>query len=143
MAETNPHGANGTQGDPREEICWDLYVKSITENRENAYQAAIDAGYSIDHARNITLQGWFKERKQKLKHKDLLSKAEKVLIKTLEYETEDSEGKVNVPLLAVQTKVADTVVTRLGKNEGWSDKKDEALDKIADKISVISFRDKE
>lgn len=120
MAENNkpnPNGANGTTSDPREQICWDNYVK---RGLENAQQSALDAGYSEDHSRNITLQGWFKERLAKLKRKDMLSKAEKVLEKTLNYSTEDEEGKVKVDLLRVQTDVAKTVVTTLGKDEGYS-----------------------
>lgn len=117
---TNPNGANGTTGDPREQKCWDLYIESITNQRENAYQAAVTAGYSEDHSRNITMQGWFKERLAKLKRKDMFSKAERLLDKTMTYEPIDEEGKINVPLLAVQTKVATTLVTTLGKDEGYS-----------------------
>lgn len=120
MATPNPNGANGTTSDPREQVCWDFYVESLTNGRENAYESAIKAKYSEDHARNITLQGWFKERLAKLKRRDMLSKAEKVLDKTLSYETEDEEGKVRVDLLRVQTDVAKTVVSTLGKDEGYS-----------------------
>lgn len=117
---TNPNGANSTQSDPREQLCWDNYIKSITENRENAYKAAIDAGYSESSAKNITMRDWFKERLGKLKRKDMLSDAEKLLHKTLKYEHIDENGKVNVQLLSVQTKVADTIVKTLGKDDGYS-----------------------
>ena len=79
MARNNPNGANGTTSDPREQKTWDRYVVNLTKGIDNAYQAAVEEGYSDDHARNITLQGWFKERKAKLKRKDMLSKSEKVL----------------------------------------------------------------
>lgn len=118
--KTNPNGANGTTGDPREQICWDLYVKSIINNRENAYQSAIEAGYSEDHARNITLQGWFKERKAKLRRKDMLSKSEKVLDETLDMNTINEEGKVDAQLHKIKVDVAKTLVTTLGKDVGYS-----------------------
>jgi len=99
MANTNPNGANGTQSDPREQICWDFYVKSIQENRENAYKSAIDAGYAEDTARNITMNEWFKERLRKLKRKEMFSKAER----NLDY-------------------VLDMVAKTLGKEEGYSER---------------------
>lgn len=120
MAETNPHGANGTTGDPREQVCWDNYVLSIASSQENAYKAAIDAKYSEDHARNITMQGWFKERKAKLKRKDMLSKSEKVLDETLDMNTLDKEGLIDPQLLKIKVDVAKTIATTLGKEEGYS-----------------------
>lgn len=116
----NPNGANGTTSDPREQVCWDFYVESITQNRENAYESAIKAGYSIDSARNITMRDWFKERLGRLKRKDMLSKAEKVLDKTLNYSVEDEEGKIKTDLLRIQTDVAKHITETLGKNEGYS-----------------------
>lgn len=115
----NPNGANKTTSDPREQTCWDLYVESINAGKENAYQAAIDAGYAEDSARNITLTGWFKERKEKLKRKELVSKAEKVFIKTLDYKTDNGKGKIDSQLLRVQTDVAKFIASTQGKNDGY------------------------
>lgn len=116
----NPNGANGVTSDPREQICWDYYIESIVKGQENAYESAIKAGYGKRHAKNITLQGWFKERKEGLRRKDMLSKAEKKLDKTLDYEVEDEGGKIKTDLLRIQVDVAKTVVTTLGKDEGYS-----------------------
>jgi hypothetical protein len=57
----------------------------------------------------------------------MLSKAERVLEKALDYETdyidlETGEKKVKVDLLRVQTDVAKTIATTLGKDEGYSTK---------------------
>lgn len=120
---TNLIGANGKTSDPREQICWDNYVKSIAIGQENAYQSAIDAGYAIDTARNITMNDWFKERLGRLRRKDMLSKAEKVLDKTLTYNTEDAEGKIMTDLLRVQTDVAKHITKTLGK-EDYSERKE-------------------
>lgn len=106
--------------DPREQVMWDIYVSNLAKGIDNAYQAAKEAKYEESSAKNITLRGWFKERKDKLRRRDMLSKAEKVLDKTLDYEPVDQEGKIDVGLLRVQTDVAKTVVTTLGKNEGYS-----------------------
>ncbi len=113
----NPNGANASVSDPREQVMWDYYIEN---NLENAYACAIKADYSESAAKNITLNDWFKERLGKLKRKEMLSKAEKVLEKTLNYSTEDEDGKVKVDLLRVQTDVAKTLVTTLGKNEGYA-----------------------
>lgn len=120
MAETNPNGANGTTSDPREQVMWDIYVTGIAKGKENAYEAAKKAGYEEATCKQITVRSWFIERKDKLRRKGMLSKAEQVLEKTLNYETENEEGKVDVPLLRVQTDVAKTVVQTLGKDEGYS-----------------------
>lgn len=123
-ATTNPYNANGTTGDPREQKCWDLYIIGITNGRENAYQAALDAGYSLDHSRNITLQGWFKERLSKLKRKDMLSKAEKVLQEMLEMD--DTQLKItekgnvsfrDASLTRIKQDTAKFLAERLGKAE--------------------------
>lgn len=113
----NPNGANASVSDPREQVMWDYYIEN---NLENAYACAIKADYSESAAKNITLNDWFKERLGKLKRKEMLSKAERVLEKTLNYSTEDEDGKVKVDLLRVQTDVAKTLVTTLGKNEGYA-----------------------
>lgn len=122
MSKTNPNGANGTTSDPREQIMWDIYISKLTKGIENAKQSAIEAGYSEEHSDNITLQGWFKGRKDKLKRKEILSKAEKILDKTLSYTTEDAEGKVKTDLLRIQTDVAKHVTSTLGKDQGYSNR---------------------
>lgn len=118
---TNINGANGTTGDPREQVCWDFYVGSLAENRENAYESAIKAGYSKDHSRNITLQGWFKERKGKLKRKGMFDKSERNLDKVLDLEVEEN-GRINPQLLRIKTDVSLTIVKTLGKDEGYSER---------------------
>lgn len=125
MEETNkpnPNGANGSTSDPREQVCWDFYVESLTAGMPNAYASAIKAGYEEASAKNITLRGWFKERLENLERKDMLSKAEKKLAKTLTYEVEDEEGKIKTDLLRIQTDVAKHLTSTLGKNKGYSTK---------------------
>lgn len=119
--QPNPNGANGTTSDPREQVCWDFYVDSIRENRENAYESAIKAGYEESSAKNITLRGWFKERLEDLERKNMLSKAEKKLAKTLTYEVE-KDGEIKTDLLRIQVDVSKHLTSTLGKNKGYSTK---------------------
>jgi phage terminase small subunit len=114
---TNPNGANGTTSDPREQVMWDIYVARMAKGIENATQSAIDAGYSEDHARNITLQGWFKERKNRLRRKEMLTKAERNLDKVLDFDMITDEGKVNTPVASLVTNVSTTIVKTLGKED--------------------------
>jgi hypothetical protein len=111
---TNPFGSNGSTSDPREQKMWDIYTKGIAKGIGNAKQAAIDAGYSEDHADNITLQGWFKGRKDKLRRRDMLSKAERNLEKVLDMDT-IQEDKENPQLLRIKTDVSTTIAKTLGK----------------------------
>jgi hypothetical protein len=140
MAEPNPNGANGTTSDPREQIMWDYYVDGIRQNKTNAYEAAIKAGYSKSHSENITLQGWFKEKLEDLERKDMLSKAEKKLAKTLTYEVETQEGKIQTDLLRIQTDVAKHLTSTLGKNKGYSTKIEQ---EHSGNIEVINLSEEE
>ena len=120
MAGEKPFIANGTTADPREQKMWDIYVKNLAKGIDNAYQAAIEAEYEETTAKNITLTGWYKERKAKLKRKDMLSKSEKVLDETLDMDTLDDKGNIDPQLYKIKVDVAKTLVTTLGKDEGYS-----------------------
>lgn len=117
MEAPNPNGANQYQLDPRQLLCWGYYVDPKSETFGNATQSAIKAGYEEATANQITTFDWFIGKRRRL---NMVNKAEQVLEKTLNYSTEDEEGKVKVDLLRVQTDVAKTVVTTLGKDEGYS-----------------------
>jgi len=135
----NPNGANSTTSDPREQTCWDLYVQSILDGRESAQQAAIDAGYEEATAKNVTLRGWFKGRKEKLHRREMLSKAERVLDRTLDMQPVNDKGQIDVPLLRVQTDVAKIVVTTLGKNEGYSTKTETDITSNGETIKGFTY----
>lgn len=63
------------------------------------------------------MQGWFKERQQTLVRKEMLSKAERVLDRTLTFEPLDDKGEVKVDLLRVQSDVAKHITKTLGRDE--------------------------
>jgi len=118
----NPNGANGTQSDPREEVMWDIYVRNLAQGKENAYEAAKEAGYEESTSKQITVRSWFLERKAKLKRKEMFSKAERNLDKVLDLDTLDKEGNTSPQLLKIKTDVSTTIVKTLGKDEGYSDR---------------------
>lgn len=122
-AKSNPNGANQYLLDPRQLACWNFYIDPKSETFGNGTQSAIKAGYEPDYADQITTVDWFKGKVRRL---NMLGKAEKVLEKALDYETDsigdDGKTKVQVDLLRVQTDVAKTVATTLGKDEGYSSK---------------------
>lgn len=120
MAGEKPFISNGTTSDPREQIMWDIYVTKLSNGIDNAYESAIEAGYEETTAKNITLTGWYKERKAKLRRKDMLSKSEKVLDKTLDMVTLNKKGNEDPQLLKIQVDVAKTIVSTLGKDDGYS-----------------------
>lgn len=135
---TNPNGANQYTSDPREQVCWDNYVKSVLNGTENAYQSAIDAGYEESSAKNITLTGWFRERKDKLRRKDMLSKAERNLDKTLDLVCVNEEGKIVPELLKIQVDVSKTIVQTLGKHEGYSTKTETDITTGGEKLNTLT-----
>jgi len=119
MNRTNPNNANQYVLDPRQKICWEYYINPKSETFGNGLRSAIKAGYEEGTASQITTFPWFVE---KLRRLNMLSKAEKVLDKTLEYKTETEDGKVQVDLLRVQTDVAKHITKTLGKEEGYSER---------------------
>jgi len=150
MAETNPNGANGTTSDPREQITWDIYVENLAKGIDNAYKSAIDGGYEDSSAKHITLRRWFIERKENLERQDMLSDAEKVLRKTLRYNVERTnketgETEIKTDLLRIQTDVAKTVATTLGKDKGYSTRVENTGKNGQDLINtvLVHFLDKQ
>lgn len=139
---TNPNGANQHTPDPREQLCWDFYVESINAGVPNALQSAIKAGYEKATAKQITVRSWFIERLGELERKEMLSKAEKKLAKTLTYNVENQDGEIKTDLLRIQTDVAKFVANTLGKNK-YSTKGEEGLDKIANKITGVEIKIRE
>ena len=136
MAETNPNGSNQYNLDPRQKLCWEYYINPDSPTFSNGLQSALRAGYEESYSVTITTRPWFEE---KVRSSTMVSKAEKVLEKTLNYETEDAEGNVKVDLLRVQTDVAKTIVTTLGKGKGYSTRNEftgkDGADLIPDKQS--------
>jgi hypothetical protein len=116
---TNPNGANQYNLDPRQKLCWESYINPKSETFGNARQSALKAGYEDTYARTITDTEWFYDKIRRL---NMLSKAEKVLDKTLDLPAVDEEGKVDVALLRVQTDVSKHITNTLGKHEGYTTK---------------------
>lgn len=137
-----PYPANQFTYDPRQDPCWDYFIDPTSETFGNAYQSALKAKFSKGHAAQITLNEWWIEKARRIK---LLSKAEKVLEKTIDMETNtpvigaygavmvetgefDEKGKAikvvlygeNDRLLKIQQDSAKFVAERLGKKKGYS-----------------------
>lgn len=115
--------ANQYTADERQQKCWDLYLDSIRKGTKNAYQAAIDSGYTHSSAKDITTAGWFLERLEGLKRKELISKSEKKFVETLDYVPVDVDtGKIDSALLRIQNDVAKHITSTLGKDLGYTTK---------------------
>ena len=114
--------ANGTTSDEREQIMWDFYIEGLANGVVNAYASAVKAGYTDKTAKQITIRRWFLDRLEDLERKDMLSKAEKKLAKTLTYEVENSEGEIKTDLLRIQVDVSKHLTSTLGKNKGYTTK---------------------
>jgi len=146
----NPNGASRFLPDPRQEICWELYVKGFREGKPNAKKAATEAGYSPNTALVINGIKWFIDRKAKLKRKSMFSKAERNLSRALDMEytsmklLEDGTEveEINIDKLKVVVDVSKLIVTTLGKDDGYSTKVIEDKNFNHDiKIESISYAD--
>lgn len=125
---TNPNGANQYQMDPRQKLCWELYINPKSETFGNALQSAFKAGYTEGTSNQITTEQWFID---KLRRLNMLSKAEKVLDEMLEMPVEvqkvEGEGgekrtfvKTEPALVKIKQDTAKFISERQGKHEGWS-----------------------
>lgn len=146
---SNPNGSNQYHLDPRQKLCWELYVNPKSETFGSARASAIKAGYTEETANQITVANWFLVKSRR---STLFEKAEKVLedMLTMPVETADIRGYSSnrgrnrnrrdgdeedigedeyEPVLVVKTEPAlvkikqDTakfVAERLGKNDGYS-----------------------
>lgn len=139
---SNVSSANQHTSDPREQVTWDIYIKKLQGGIENAKASAIEAGYSEEHADNITLQGWFKGRKDKLRRTEMLSKAERNLDKILDLNYEKEDGDIKTDILKVVSDVSKNITSTLGKDEGYSNRT-EMTGKDGGAIKVESIPDDE
>jgi endo-1,4-beta-mannosidase len=128
MSKTNPNGANQYIFDPRQKLCWDIYINPKSKTFGNAYQSAVEVGYTESSAARITTEAWFAE---KLRRLNMLGKAEKVLDEMLEMPVdiqkvegygEDKELviKTEPALVKIKQDTAKFIADRLGKDEGYS-----------------------
>lgn len=140
----------GRQRDPRSELAWEFYVKSWREGKPNAKQAGLNAGYAYKTAVNLSNFKWFKDKKDKLRRSNMLTKAERNIsrmlnldysrIKVLPDGTE--EETIDRDVLSVVADVSKTIVTTLGKDMGYSTKT-EIDGKMGGEINIksISYAD--
>lgn len=115
--KTNPNGANQYLFDPRQKLCWELYISPKSETFGNATQSAVKAGYEWGTANQITTAEWFLGKLRKL---NMVNKAEKNLDKALETDYRDANGDIRSDVMRIVMDVSKTVVTTLGKDEGYS-----------------------
>lgn len=156
---TPPSERNKNQDFSRRQLCWDYYVKSWRSGNPNAKAAALKAGFSENTAINIGNQKWFKEKKDKLRRSTMMSNAERnysrilnlpwTRMKLVEVGKDDGgkpimekQEEVDIDTLRVVEAASKTVLTTLGKDEGYSTKtelKGEMQGEI--KINSISYAD--
>lgn len=124
----NPYKANKFIKDPRQDIMWEHFLKNWMKGAGNAAESARFAGYSETTAANVTNLFWYKEKFQKLKRKEMLSKAERNLdrILDLDYSKLDEltgeRTAVDIDKLKIVADISKMTATTLGKDEGYSSK---------------------
>lgn len=52
--------------DPRQILCWKLYINPKSKTFSNAYKSAVAAGYSKSHSLHITVEGWWQEKVRRM-----------------------------------------------------------------------------
>jgi len=145
----NPNGANSKVLDPRQELCWKLYIQGLAKGQPNAKQAALTAGYAPGFSSNITSVKWFQDRKSKLRRKNFLTRAERNLGRLLDLEWTSMkliDGEMtettDMEKIKVVADISKYVTNTLGKDEGYSTKTIEEKNVQHDiKIESVSYAD--
>jgi len=122
--------SKGGLKDPRQDVCWNLYLKSWRDGVPNGYASAIAAGYSQNTAVNIGNLSWFKAKKDNLRRSKMMSNAERNISRILNLgltkikKLEDgSEEEVFDPDKArIVADMSKLIVTTIGKDLGYSSK---------------------
>jgi len=152
----NPNGANQFQLDPRQLLCWNLYVSPRSATFGNAKQSAIKAGYEEDYGDQITSSEWFKRKYRRM---NMVAKGEKVLEETLDMdcnvpiismfgpvidkETKQPYMKVDTGILKIKQDSAKFVTSTLGKAEGYTTRTEvTGADGEELKITIVNYGDK-
>jgi hypothetical protein len=142
---------NGCIGDPeRQQRAWEYYIQSWKEGRPNVIQSGLKAGYPHATAQNLNNFKWFKDKKDKLRRSNMMTKAERNLsrILNLDYskiiplpDGSTKEG-VDVDTLRIVADISKTVVTTLGKDLGYSTKTEVGGKMESEiKINSVSYAD--
>lgn len=122
--------SKGPFKDERQQICWDLYLKSWREGNPNGRAAALAAGYSENTAINIGNLTWFKKKKDTLRRSKMMSNAERNISRILnlgltkkKINDDGSEEEIFDPDRArIVADMSKLIVTTIGKDLGYSSK---------------------
>lgn len=134
----------------RQQLAWDLYIKSLRAGNPSARQAALDAGFAPNSAINITNQSWWKKRKKGLKRASIGGKAERNLSRGLDVQWSkmkltdagDMEEVIDKDLFKTVMDVSKFIAGTLLKDDGYSTKT-EVVGKMDSEIKInsISYAD--
>lgn len=136
--------------DNKQQVCWDLYIKSLRDGRPSATQAAKDAGYLPNSAMNIRKMKWFKDKMKTLSRSRMVSNAERNLARGLNtqwskmklLENGEQEEVIDVNIFAKVMDVSKYVTSTLAKDEGYSTKTEVSGKMDGEiKINSISYAD--
>jgi hypothetical protein len=142
--------STGPWKDDRQDVAWDNYIKSWRAGKPNAKQAGLDAGYAPNTALNLGNLAWFKKKKDKLRRSTMMSRAERNLSRILSMDYSKMKLKddgteeevIDKDILRVVADISKTIVTTLGKDEGYSSKTEIKGDMSGEiKINSISYAD--
>lgn len=134
----------------RQQVCWDLYVKSLRTGRPSARDSALKAGFAPNTAVNIRNMRWFKDKLKNLRRASIGGKAERNLSRGLDVQwskiklTEEGseEEVIDKDLFRTVMDVSKFIAGTLLKDEGYSTKTEVTGQMSGEiKINSISYAD--
>lgn len=96
-----PYPANQYVLDPRQDLCWSLYIDPKSETFSNALRSGLKAGYPLSTSNQITTEIWWLE---KVRQTSMAKKAERNLDKVLELPFETQVVGAFGPVIDKETK---------------------------------------
>lgn len=137
--------SKGSMKDPRQQVCWDLYVKSWRAGTPNAKAAALAAGYSENTAANVSGLAWFKQKKEKLRRSKMMDNAERNISRMLnmgitklrKLEDGSTEEVFDAEKARIVADMSKLIVTTLGKDLGYSSKTEVKVESLPTPIMEL------
>jgi hypothetical protein len=139
----------GGMKDPRQDVCWDLYVKGWKAGVPNGKAAALAAGYSENTALNIGNLTWFKKKKENLRRSKMMSNAERNISRMLnmgitklkKLEDGTTEEVFDAEKARIVADMSKLIVTTLGKDLGYSSKTEVKVSQLPTPIMELDAID--
>jgi hypothetical protein len=122
---------------PRQELCWALYINPDSDTFGNAYASAIKAGYEETTSLIITTSPWFQKKLERLNRANRALKNLDEVINLEIKEMDDKDGLLRSDLLKHRSEISNKILEVT--NDEWNPKRKIDITSQGDKVVGITY----